>query len=109
MLEFLTRNKTAMPSAGEALPGRDTAIVTPGDHAVLGTPMAPPFPEGTERLVFGMGCFWGAEQKFWRARVCYTHRGGLRGGLTPNPTYQEVCSGARGTTRWCSWCSTRPR
>src|SRR5918998_1038882 len=65
MLDFLTRHKTTMPSADEALPGRGTPIVKPGNHAVLNTPMAPPFPDDTERAVFGMGCFWGAERTFW--------------------------------------------
>ena len=96
MLEFLTRNKTAMPSAGEALPGRDTPIVTPGDHAVLGTSMAPPFPEGTERLVVGMGCFWGAERAFWTLPGVHTTAVGYSAGLTPNPTYEEVCTGRTG-------------
>jgi hypothetical protein len=69
---LLSRKPTAIPTANEALPGRDTPIVAPGRHLVLGTPIGPPFPEGTERAVFGMGCFWGAERMFWRAPGIYT-------------------------------------
>ena len=97
MLEFLTgRKSTTMPSAEDALPGRDTPIVTPGDHAVLGTPMAPPFPADTEQLVVGMGCFWGAERAFWTLPGVFTTAAGYGAGITPNPTYEEVCSGRTG-------------
>ncbi|MGI8844674.1 MAG: peptide-methionine (S)-S-oxide reductase MsrA [Thermoleophilaceae bacterium] len=96
MLEFLTRHKTAMPSAEEALPGRDKAIVAPGDHFVLGTPMAPPFPDDTEQVILGMGCFWGAERAFWQLPGMFTTAVGYSGGHTANPTYEEVCSGRTG-------------
>ena len=96
MLEFLTRHKTTMPAPADALPGRDTPIVDPGRHAVLDTPMAPPFPDDTERLVVGMGCFWGAERAFWTLPGVYTTAVGYGAGLTPNPTYEEVCSGRTG-------------
>ena len=97
MLEFLTgRKSSTMPSPEDALPGRDTPITAPGDHAVLGTPMAPPFPEGTERVVVGMGCFWGAERAFWTLPGVYTTAVGYGAGITPNPTYEEVCSGRTG-------------
>ena len=96
MFEFLTRHKTEMPAPEDALPGRDTPIVQPGDHAVLGTPMAPPFPDDTEQVVVGMGCFWGAEKAFWQLPGVYTTAVGYSGGITPNPTYEEVCSGRTG-------------
>ena len=96
MLEFLTRHKTTMPTAEEALPGRETPIATPGEHAVLHTAMAPPFPEDTERAVFGMGCFWGAERMFWQLPGVHTTAVGYAAGHTPNPTYEEVCSGRTG-------------
>ena len=98
MLEFLTGRKTTMPSPDEALPGRDAPIVEPGDHFVLGTPMSPPFPDDTEALVGGMGCFWGAERAFWTLPGVYTTAVGYAGGYTPNPTYEEVCSGRTGHT-----------
>jgi peptide-methionine (S)-S-oxide reductase len=96
VFEFLTRSKSEMPAPSDALPGRSTPIVTPGDHAVLGTPMAPPFPEDTERVILGMGCFWGAEKAFWQLPGMYTTAVGYAGGYTPNPTYEEVCSGRTG-------------
>ncbi len=95
-MSFLTRHKTSMPSADDALPGRDTPIQVPDRHFVLGTPLEPPFPEDTERVVFGMGCFWGAERIFWEAPGVYTTAAGYAGGMTPNPTYEEVCSGRTG-------------
>src|SRR5438270_7958620 len=85
-----------MPSPAEALPGRDEAMRVPARHTVLGTPLSPPFPERSERAVFGMGCFWGAERKFWELDGVYTTAVGYAGGPTPNPTYQEVCSGMTG-------------
>jgi len=95
---LFTRKKTALPAPGEALQGRDTPIAELGRHLVLGTPLMPPFPDGTERIVVGMGCFWGAERMFWQAPGIYTTAVGYAGGLTPNPTYQEVCSGRTGHT-----------
>jgi len=88
--------KTKMVEPGEALPGRPTPITVPGIHRVLGTPMAPPFPEGTEQAEFGLGCFWGAERRFWQLDGVYTTAVGYAGGYTPNPTYEEVCSGRTG-------------
>ena len=96
MLQFLTGRKATMTSPDDALAGREQAIETPGEHFVLGTPMAPPFPEDTEHLVVGMGCFWGAERVFWQRPGMYTTAVGYGGGYTPNPTYEEVCSGRTG-------------
>jgi peptide-methionine (S)-S-oxide reductase len=79
-----------------ALPGRDRPMPLPGRHELLGNPIAPPFPEGLERAVFGMGCFWGAEKLFWQADGVWTTAVGYAGGYTPNPTYDEVCSGGTG-------------
>jgi peptide-methionine (S)-S-oxide reductase len=90
--------KIEMPAPAEALPGRETPLPVPERHEVLGTPLVPPFPEGTERLVVGMGCFWGAERIFWRASGVHTTAAGYAGGFTPNPTYEEVCSGRTGHT-----------
>src|SRR6266478_3688674 len=95
-MSFLMRRKTAMPSKEDALPGREQRIAVPSTHFVLGTPLEPPFPEGTERAIFGMGCFWGAERDFWEAEGVYTTAVGYDGGYTPNPTYEEVCSGRTG-------------
>ena len=93
---FLFREKTKMIEPDRALPGRDTPIAVPGRHDVLGTPLAPPFPEQMEQLVVGMGCFWGAERIFWQLDGVYTTAVGYAGGYTPNPTYEEVCSGSTG-------------
>ena len=87
-----------MVAPEDALPGRDEAIPVPDRHEVLGTPLTPPFPEGLEQVVVGMGCFWGAERVFWRAPGVYTTAVGYAGGYTPNPTYEEVCSGRTGHT-----------
>jgi peptide-methionine (S)-S-oxide reductase len=89
---------TTMVAPGEALPGRDEPIAASAVHDVLGTPIAPPFPEGLEQAIVGMGCFWGAERVFWRAPGVYTTAVGYAGGYTPNPTYEEVCSGRTGHT-----------
>jgi peptide-methionine (S)-S-oxide reductase len=94
---FSRRDKSHMPTAEEALPGRATRpFVVPDRHFVLGTPLEPPFPEGFGSAIFGMGCFWGAERKFWEADGVYTTAVGYAGGFTPNPTYEEVCSGRTG-------------
>ncbi len=87
---------TTLPSAAEALPGRDTPMSFEPVHAVLGTSMVEPFPEHCEKIVFGMGCFWGAERKFWTLPGVYTTAVGYAAGHTPNPTYQEVCTGMTG-------------
>src|SRR5436305_5984698 len=90
--------KTKMIDSTEALPGRENEMPVAERHAVLGTPLRPPFPEGLERAVFGMGCFWGAERVFWQAPGVYTTAVGYAGGFTPNPTYEEVCSSRTGHT-----------
>ena len=87
---------TSMVSAQDALPGREQPLPVAERHIVLGTPMQGPFPEGVEQAVFGMGCFWGAERLFWQAPDVYTTAVGYAGGITPNPTYEEVCSGRTG-------------
>jgi peptide-methionine (S)-S-oxide reductase len=86
-----------MPSAAEALPGRAEAVPVPETHAVLRTPMTPPFP-GMALAVFGMGCFWGAERKLWETPGVGSTQVGYAGGMTPNPTYREVCTGRTGHT-----------
>jgi len=94
---FLRREKAHLVTADEALPGRaERPFTVPERHFVLGTPLEPPFPDGLEQIVFGMGCFWGAERKFWTAPGVYTTAVGYAGGFTPNPTYEEVCSGRTG-------------
>jgi peptide-methionine (S)-S-oxide reductase len=90
------RKKASMIDATEALPGRDTPLATAQTHHVNGTPIHPPFPEGTKQAVFGMGCFWGAERLFWQTEGVVTTAAGYAGGYTPNPTYEEVCSGLTG-------------
>ena len=96
-MSFLFRNKTDLPDAADALPGRDTRpFAVPDTHFVLGTPLEPPFPEGVETTIFGLGCFWGAERTFWQAPGVYTTAVGYAGGFTPNPTYEEVCGGRTG-------------
>jgi peptide-methionine (S)-S-oxide reductase len=95
-MSFLFRKPAEMPTADTALPGRDSAMPIVARHLVLDTPMTPPFPDGFERIVVGMGCFWGAERLFWQAPGVYTTAVGYAGGFTPNPTYEEACSGRTG-------------
>jgi peptide-methionine (S)-S-oxide reductase len=92
------RDKTAMVEPGSALAGRSQEVRVPDRHEVLGTPLHGPFPEGVETAIFGMGCFWGAERIFWQAPGVYTTAVGYAGGVTPNPSYEEVCSGRTGHT-----------
>jgi peptide-methionine (S)-S-oxide reductase len=93
---LFSSRKTQMIEPDRALPGRDAPMPVPARHEVLGTPLMPPFPEGLERAVFGMGCFWGAERVFWQADGVYTTAAGYAGGFTPNPSYEEVCSAGTG-------------
>ncbi|MGB5959699.1 MAG: peptide-methionine (S)-S-oxide reductase MsrA [Coleofasciculaceae cyanobacterium] len=88
--------KSTVPTAAEALPGRAEAMKVPAKHYVNGNPLKPPFPEGMETAVFGMGCFWGAERKFWQQDGVFSTAVGYAAGVTPNPTYKEVCSGMTG-------------
>ena len=90
--------KLTLPSRSEALPGRDTKMPVPETHFVNGNPLQGPFPENMERAVFGLGCFWGAERRFWESEGVFTTAAGYAGGVTPNPTYEEVCSGGTGHT-----------
>ena len=90
------RSKAQAPSDSSTLPGRPEAIVDPAPHFVHGRPTAPPFPSGTETVLFGMGCFWGAERLFWTLDGVLTTAVGYGGGITPNPTYEETCSGRTG-------------
>ena len=92
------RKKLDLPTPDEALPGRDTRIAVPDKHAVLGTPLDPPYPDNLEVAYLGMGCFWGAERIFWRLPGVYSTSVGYQGGVTPNPTYEETCSGLTGHT-----------
>jgi peptide-methionine (S)-S-oxide reductase len=85
-----------LPSKADALPGRAERIAAPARHVVLGTPMDPPFPPEMRLAMFGMGCFWGAEKKFWQVPGVYSTQVGYAAGITPNPTYREVCSGRTG-------------
>ena len=93
---MILRAKPAMPAPDEALPGRDQEMPVPDIHVVLKNPLKPPFPEGLEQAQFGLGCFWGAERKFWETPGVYTTAAGYSGGYTPNPSYEEVCSGMTG-------------
>ncbi len=96
---FFGTRKLEMPTREQALPGRDEPMPLEGQdlvHKVKGTPIKPPFPEGLEQVVVGMGCFWGAEQRFWQQPGVFTTAVGYAAGYTPNPTYEEVCSGYTG-------------
>jgi len=93
---FVDAHKTRMPSTSEALPGRAEAMRVPEKHAVNGAPIKPPYPAGTEIAEFGMGCFWGAEKLFWQTTGVVSTAVGYAGGMTPNPTYEEVCTGRTG-------------
>jgi peptide-methionine (S)-S-oxide reductase len=95
---LFTRKNVEIVDAATALPGRDRALPAPERHEVLGTPLQGPFRDGVETAIFGMGCFWGAERIFWQAPGVYTTAVGYAGGVTPNPTYEEVCSGRTGHT-----------
>ena len=92
------QEKLRVPSPDRALPGRSAAMPVPKSHYVNGAPLVPPFPAGCEQAVFGLGCFWGAERKFWQTAGVYSTAVGYAGGFTPNPTYEEVCSGLTGHT-----------
>jgi peptide-methionine (S)-S-oxide reductase len=97
-VRLFTREEPRMVTPDRALPGRDEPIDVPERHDVLGTPLRPPFPEGLEQAIVGMGCFWGAERLFWQLPGVYTTAVGYAGGFTPNPSYQETCSGLTGHT-----------
>src|SRR5436190_2663524 len=99
LMGMLNADKTQMVTPADALPGRsEPGFPVPETHAVLGTPLKPPFPEGIETAYFALGCFWGAEQLFWRLDGVYSTAVGYQEGTTPNPTYDEVCSGKTGHT-----------
>ena len=97
-MSIFPSHKTVLPGTNEALKGRDVEMPVPDRHLVLGTPLRPPFPAGLEQAIFGLGCFWGAERKFWELPGVYTTASGYTGGPTRNPTYEEVCSGRTGHT-----------
>jgi peptide-methionine (S)-S-oxide reductase len=94
----LFKRSSQMVDASSALPGRAEKMAVPAQHFVLGTPLVPPFPDGMQQAIFAMGCFWGAERKFWEEPGVYTTAVGYAAGFTQNPTYSEVCSGSTGHT-----------
>ena len=96
MVLFGFGKKLTLPTVREALPGRSEKMPVPSTHYVNGHPLQPPFPAGMESAMFGLGCFWGAERKFWQLEGVYTTAVGYAAGITPNPTYQEVCTGMTG-------------
>ncbi|MBF2097491.1 MAG: peptide-methionine (S)-S-oxide reductase MsrA [Gloeomargaritaceae cyanobacterium C42_A2020_066] len=96
MVFFKLGKKLTLPTPAEALPGRPTPMPVPAKHYVNGNPLQPPYPTGMELALFGLGCFWGAERKFWQTPGVYVTAVGYAAGLTPNPTYEEVCSGRTG-------------
>ncbi|MGZ8995893.1 MAG: peptide-methionine (S)-S-oxide reductase MsrA [Rhodospirillales bacterium] len=98
MMWFTSKKKLSLPSAGEALSGRAESMPVPDMHYVKHAPLTPPFRAGLETAVFGLGCFWGAERKFWQLQGVHSTAVGYAGGITPNPTYEEVCSGMTGHT-----------
>ena len=95
---LFSRHKSEMVDPADALPGRAEAMPVPSEHYVNGHPLTPPFPDGMETAIFAMGCFWGAERKFWETPGVYTTAAGYSGGFTPNPTYEETCTGRTGHT-----------
>ncbi len=95
-MAMAAKKLAAMPTEAEALPGRKEKLPVPAQHCVNGHPISPPYPEGLEIALFAMGCFWGAERLFWQQEGIYTTAVGYAGGITPNPTYQEVCTGLTG-------------
>jgi peptide-methionine (S)-S-oxide reductase len=95
-MQFFGFRAPSMPSPDDALPGRSEPIVQPGIHTVLGTPIAGPWPDGTETAIFGLGCFWGPEKEFWQLPGVVSTAVGYAGGYTPNPTYREACTGKTG-------------
>jgi peptide-methionine (S)-S-oxide reductase len=95
-MRFFSSKPQTVPSAADSLPGRPDPIINPGIHRILGTPIAGPWPEGTQTAVFGLGCFWGDEKDFWEVPGVVSTAVGYAGGHTPNPTYEEVCTGRTG-------------
>ena len=95
-MSWLMQKKSVMPAPDEALPGRDEKMTVAAEHFVNGKPLTPPFPENLQQVVLGLGCFWGAERTFWKTEGVFTTAVGYSGGYTPNPTYQQVCSGNTG-------------
>ena len=96
MFAFRQQMKPSMPSAADALPGRTTPMPVSEPHFVNGHPLTPPYPDGMDKVMFGLGCFWGAERMFWQLKGVHVTAAGYAAGYTPNPTYEEVCSGMTG-------------